>query len=104
MTLDIFGTNPFKLFRPNDPETSREAAETVDTTKLEKMVYEAIKQYGKEGCISDQVLDKFPSYPYSSVTARYKALIDKNLVFVDGTREGRSGRKQRVMKVVDGNS
>lgn len=104
MNSDLFGTNPFKLVRANDPATSHEAAEKVDTTKLEKMVFKAIQQYGKTGCISDQILDKFPSFPYSSVTARYKALIDKKLIFIDGTREGKSGRKQRVMKAVDGNS
>ena len=98
MNLELFGTPSFKLVRNGSPSTSFEAAEKVDTTKLEKMVYEAIKQHGIEGCISDQILEQFPSFPYSSLTARYKALIDKNLIFIDGTLEGKSGRKQRVMK------
>jgi hypothetical protein len=92
-----FGTAFFKLFRKNDPQTSFEAAEKVDTTKLEQMVYETIKKFGEKGCISDDVLAVYPFLPYSSVTARYKALMDKGLIDVIGTRTGRSGRNQRVM-------
>jgi hypothetical protein len=93
-----FGTHIAKLFRRNDPQTSFDAAEKVDTTKLEKMVYEAIKSFGDNGCISDQVLELFPTLPYSSVTARYKALLEKDYIEIEGTRVGRSGRQQRVMK------
>jgi hypothetical protein len=93
----FFGTAPFKLVRKEDPTTSHQAAQAVDSTKLEQMVYEAIKSH-PEGCISDQVLEKFPQYPYSSITARYKSLLDKGFIEITGTREGRSGRKQRVMR------
>jgi len=93
-----FGTHIAKLFRKNDPQTSFEAAEKVDTTKMEKMVYEAIKSFGDNGCISDQVLELFPTLPYSSVTARYKALLEKGYIKIEGTRIGRSGRQQRIMK------
>ena len=93
----FFGSPAFKLVRKEDPTTSHQAAQAVDTTKLESLVYEAIKGF-PEGCISDQVLEKFPQYPYSSITARYKSLLDKGFIEITGTREGRSGRKQRVMK------
>lgn len=95
-----FGTHIARLFRKNDPQTSFEAAEKVDTTKLEMMVYEAIKSFGEHGCISDQILNIFPTLPYSSVTARYKALMEKGYIKIDGTRIGKSGRKQRVMKAI----
>lgn len=95
----FFGSDTFKLFRKTDPLTSQESAEGVDTTKLEQMVYEAIKSH-PEGCISDQVLQMFPSYPYSSITARYKSLLDKGFIEITGTRVGQSGRKQRVMKSI----
>jgi hypothetical protein len=39
----------------------------------------------------------FPSMPYSSITARYKALLDKGFIQINGTRVGKSGRQQRVM-------
>ena len=93
----FFGTPAFKLVRKEDPVTSHEAAHVVDTTKLESLVYEAIKGF-PEGCISDQVLELFPQYPYSSITARYKSLLDKGLIEIVGVKVGRSGRKQRLMK------
>lgn len=95
----FFGTPAFKLVRKEDPTTSHEAAQVVDTTKLERLVYEAIKGF-PEGCISDQVLELFPQYPYSSITARYKSLLDKGFIEITGVKVGRSGRKQRVMKAV----
>jgi len=41
----FFGTPAFKLARRQDPTTSHQAAQAVDTTKLETMVYEAIKGF-----------------------------------------------------------
>ena len=95
----FFGTEPFKLARLNDPTTSHQAAQAVDSTKLEKMVYEAIKSH-PEGCISDDILDMFPNYPYSSITARYRALLDKGFIEVSGVKRGRFGRNQRVMRAL----
>lgn len=92
-----FGTDPHKLVRRADPVTSHQAAEAVDTTRLEGMVYEAIKKH-PQGCISDEVQAMFPGLPYSSVTARFKALIDKGYVEVIGVRKGRSKKNQRVMR------
>jgi len=94
-----FGTPARKLARSNDPDTSKDAAESVDTTKLESMVYDAICRFGNAGCISDEIRDAFPSMPYSSVTARYRALLDKGMIVDTGARRpGKSGRSQRVMR------
>ena len=93
----FFGTEPFKLVRNQDPATSHQAAQAVDTTKLEQLVYEAIKSF-PEGCISDEILEKYPNYPYSSITARYRALLDKDLIEVSGVKRGKFGRNQRIMK------
>jgi len=95
----FFGTEPFKLVRKEDPITSHEAAQGVDTTKLEQIVYEAIKGF-PNGCISDEVLEALPDYRYSSITPRYRALLDKGFIEITGTKDGRSGRKQRVMKAI----
>lgn len=94
----FFGSPPFKLARKDSPETSKEAAQAVDSSKLEQIVYEAIKGF-PNGCISDEVLDALPDYRYSSITPRYKALLDKGFIEIIGTRAGRSGKNQRVMKV-----
>ena len=93
----FFGSPAFKLVRKEDPTTSHEAAQAVDSTKLEQMVYEAIKSH-PEGCISDEILGMYPQYPYSSITARYRALLDKGLIEVTGVKRGRFGRNQRVMR------
>jgi len=93
----FFGTEPFKLARREDPATSHQAAQAVDTTKLEQLVYEAIKSF-PEGCISDEILEKYPNYPYSSITARYRALLDKGFIEVSGVKRGKFGRNQRIMK------
>ncbi len=95
----FFGTEPFKLVRKEDPITSHEAAQGVDTTKLEQIVYEAIKGF-PNGCISDEVLEALPDYRYSSITPRYRALLDKGFIEITGTKDGRSGKKQRVMKAI----
>jgi hypothetical protein len=93
----FFGTEPFKLVRNQDPTTSHQAAQAVDTTKLESLVYEAIKSH-PEGCISDEILEMYPNYPYSSITARYRALLDKGFIEVTGVKRGKFGRNQRIMK------
>jgi hypothetical protein len=94
-----FGSDPKTLVRTEDPDTSHQAAARVDSTKLEQMVYEAIRAFGHKGCISDELLQLFPTYPYSSITARYRALMDKGYIEDTGERrQGRSGRSQRVMR------
>lgn len=99
--MSTFGTDPKKLVRSNAPDTSIEAAESVDTTRLEGMVYETIRKFGSHGCISDEVRALHPQYPYSSITARYRALMDKGYIVDTGKRRtGASGRNQRVMEAV----
>ncbi len=93
----FFGSPPFKLVRKEDPATSHQAAQLVNSTKLEQMVYEAIKSF-PDGCISDEILQMYPQYPYSSITARYRALLDKDLIEVSGVKRGKFGRNQRIMK------
>jgi hypothetical protein len=93
----FFGTAAFKLARREDPTTSHQAAQAVDTTKLETLVYEAIKSH-PDGCISDEILAMYPNYPYSSITARYRALLDKGFIEVSGVKRGKFGRNQRVMR------
>ena len=93
----FFGSPAFKLVRNQDPATSHQAAQLVNSTKLEQMVYEAIKSF-PDGCISDEILAMYPQYPYSSITARYRALLDKDLIEVSGVKRGKFGRNQRIMK------
>jgi len=99
--FSLFGSDPKTLVRSNDPDTSQAAAASVNSTQLEKMVYEAICTY-PEGCISDQLLDRFKGFPYSSITARYRALLDKGFIEDTGERrKGRSNKNQRVMRKLE---
>ena len=91
----------WKMFRRYDPQTSADAAASLNVTELEAVVYEAIKSYSAAGCISDDVLALLPGYRYGSVTPRYRKLMEKGLIEVTGeTRRAVSGRSQRVMRAV----
>lgn len=94
-----FGTSVHQLVRKNDPVTSFQSAEKVDTQKMEKIVLDTIKGF-PEGCIADQVLAALPEYAYSTVTARFSALLRKEHIEIIGTRPGKSGRQQRIMRAV----
>lgn len=94
-----YGTDPIELYRAGDPDTSAEAAHSVDTTHLEKIVHAAITASGAAGCISADLLAKFSYLPYSSVTARFSALERKGFITCGpDKRIGPSGRSQRVMR------
>lgn len=73
-----------------------------ELSNLESIVYNAIRASGDRGMISDEVralcMEIHGIFAYSSVTARFSALIAKKVIFRDGKRCGRSGRKQYVMK------
>jgi hypothetical protein len=96
---NAYGTEAYKLHRAEDPDTSAEAAHSLDTTYLERIVHEAIITSGALGCISADLLGKFSYLPYSSVTARFSALERKGFISCGpDKRIGPSGRSQRVMR------
>lgn len=97
---DKFGTPAYKLHRSTD--TSREAAEGLNTTLLEEKVYKAVKTFGRKGCIQDQILQMFPGANlgknYGSLTGRFAALLEKKYIFdTQERRIGSAGRGQRVL-------
>ena len=88
------------LYRNTDPETSKEAAQSVNATSLEQIVLDVIKRY-PNGCISQDVEFQLSEYRLSSITPRYRQLIKKGLVIDTGEkRPGFSGRNQRVMRAI----
>ena len=96
----IFGTEPKFMVRATDPITSIEAAQQVDSTKLESMVYEVIAKH-PNGCTSDEIMAHFPNHGIQTITPRFAPLIRKGLVEDTGEkRKGKSGRSQRVLRVV----
>ena len=71
--------------RSTDPYTSHEAAESIDTTVLERLVYETIRMF-PNGCISDEVLRLLPTYTHQTISPRYAPLIRKGWVIDTGER------------------
>lgn len=95
---DLFGTPAHHLVRREGPDTSREAAELLDSAKLEGLVFRTVWKIAP--CISDEVRAQHPGTCYSSITARFRALLDKDLIIDTGVRrQGRSGRLQRVVDI-----
>ena len=96
------------LARTHDPKTSWEAAEKVNTNRLEKIVLDCIKAHGKNGATHDDVWQTLPQLSSKggksthvregSITPRYAQLEKKGLIYRDGTtRKGSMGRSQLVM-------
>ena len=86
------------MHRRESPTTSADAANDINTTFLEEMVFSVIESHGGAGCISDDVRAALSGLSYSSVTARYKALAEKGMIVYPGSkRKGESGRSQQVM-------
>ena len=110
-----YGTDPHKLHRVVDPETSAEAANSVDSTKWERKVHEAVRSFGANGCIAQDVLlklvrDQIPELAQVSsnaimktmmlnntINARFKGLREKGHIVNTGEkRPGWSGRNGLV--------
>jgi hypothetical protein len=97
---NFFGTRSRKMARRTDPDTSKKAAEKVDSATLERMVYEVIARFPK-GCISDDVIRALPNYGVQTLSPRYAPLIKKGFIVDTGERRvGKAGKQQRVMKAI----
>jgi hypothetical protein len=97
-----FGTPAHLLRRNEDPITSHLAAEENNSELGEERVYEIIKSFGDDGCISDQVQDAFgintKKVAYSGITGRYAALERK--FFIERTGEMRVGHRFHKLQLV----
>lgn len=93
-------TDPTFMARTDDPDTSHDAAYKLDATALEALVFDVIRGF-PDGCIGDQVVQMMPDYRVDTISPRYAALLRKGYIIDTGERRpGRSGRSQRVMRVV----
>jgi hypothetical protein len=92
-------TLPEMLHRHHATDTSIEAAESIDVSRLEQMILEDIELAGVWGMTQDDLLAMHPRHSYSSVTARPASLKRKGLIYDSGERRlGKSGRRQAVLK------
>ena len=86
------------LFRKTDPDTSKEAAESVPVQRLEKLVYEAIKA-APNGLTAEEIEKSIPGVKLNSITPRIAPLIKKGYIEDSGERRrASSGRSQRVLR------
>tara|TARA_B100001059_G_C17822279_1_gene579062 strand:- start:1608 stop:1898 length:291 start_codon:yes stop_codon:yes gene_type:complete len=88
------------LARHTDPDTSKESGKNLDPTALEAKVLEVIQQF-PNGVISEKVEEIMwnrHKIKASSVTPRYRRLLDKHHIFIVGTEIARSGRGQQIMR------
>ena len=98
-----FGTDPKEMARTKDPDTSHEAAEKIDSAKLERLVFEVIAR-NPNGMTSDDAMRHFPDHGVQTISPRFAPLIRKGLIEDTGERrKAASGRSQRVMKAVQSN-
>jgi hypothetical protein len=99
MTSEQLSFDSVPLHRNGAPDTSVKAGLSINTTQLEQMVYLAIYEAGHRGITADELLQLFPDYSYSSITARPASLKRQGIVIDTGERRpGRSGRPQAVLK------
>ena len=101
MTSEQLSFDSVPLHRTGAPDTSVKAGYSINATQLEEMVYKAIYEAGQHGITADELLQMFPNYSYSSITARPASLKRQGLIMDTGERRpGRSGRPQAVLKAV----
>ncbi len=86
----------YALARNDDPDTSHEAAASINTTRIERIVLEAFwKSPG--GLIAEEVA-LLTRLPLNTVTPRIAPLVRKGYIIPIGKRKSSSGRNQRVHK------
>ena len=83
-------------YRRDDPETSKDAAESVSATQLERIVLSAILRSGERGMTSEEAAVAV-GMELGSVTPRLSPLEAKGLIFrTERRRPGKSGRGRIV--------
>lgn len=98
MYKDSFGTNPKFMHRSDDPETSKEAAEGVDSTKLEQLVLKAIKDKGNNGATCFEIGEILPQHGVQTITPRVAPLLRKGYIYRNGDKR-KGTRMQLVLRV-----
>ena len=88
--------NAYKMRRNTDPQTSKNAAISLDPTKMEKIVLEAVSQFREQGATMSEIDRMLVTIPLTSISPRFKPLIEKGFIKVDDrTRKGMYSNKQQ---------
>jgi len=81
--------------RNTDPETSHEAAASLDLPELEEIVLAELRAAGPSGCTLDDLVGRL-RMDKVTVSPRLRPLCNKSLVVPIGKRVGKAGRNQTV--------
>lgn len=92
--------NPWGLARNTDPQTSHQAAHSIDASRLELIILEEIKK-APNGLTAEELGDRLPGIALNSITPRIAQMTRKGFIWACGVRRARSGRNQRVLRWVD---
>jgi predicted transcriptional regulator len=88
----------FGLSRRADPETSKQAARSIETTRLEAECLEAIWE-ARDGLTSEELAEVL-DLSLVTVSPRLRPLSNKGLIVPSGKRPNRSGRMALVWRSV----
>lgn len=85
------------LARATDPNTSRQAANSVTPIlpELEALVLKSLRAAGRNGMTLDELVDD-TGLDKVTVSPRLKPLCRKDLAKAEGTRLGKAGRQQTI--------
>jgi len=87
--------------RNTDPDTSKDAADSMSTARLTAIVHEVMLLYGERGCISDEVELAMRPIRSHSVTPRFKTMIEAGMIELTGEkRKASSGKMQLVRRAL----
>ena len=84
--MSNYGTEAYKLYRTGDPDTSKEAAEKVDSGTWEERIHAWVESKGEYGGTPTEARAEHPEVPYSTIGARFAALKRKGLISPNGEK------------------
>jgi hypothetical protein len=100
-TDDMFGTAPHKLSKRDDPETSHEAAHSIDSAAKERAVFNVVTNCHQDhGMICQEIADALGKQMHDT-SPRISALVEKHMLYRHGDKRlGRlSNRKQMIVRI-----
>ncbi len=98
---DLFGTDPHKLSKRIDPETSHEAGHLVDSAYREKVVFDTVSRFPHHtGMICQEIATVLGKHMHDT-SPRISGLLEKGLLYRQGDKRlgDKSNRYQLIVRV-----
>jgi len=88
------------ITRKDAVQTSRDAGDSVDTSKMEEIVFNAIVKFPQNTGCTPVELALITGIPHYRISPRLKGLERKELIYYQGdTRKGTTNRQLRVIRI-----